>query len=76
MRKLTKKLCDKIVQEKFNAYKAELEKQQRQFYKQKLSNFIFIRNEELELGVEPTVTEDDIENIKKKLNEFHKKDRI
>lgn len=59
-----------------DAYKAELERQQRQFYKQKLSNFIFIRNEELELGVEPTVTEDDIENIKKKLNEFHKKDTM
>nr|XP_050867544.1 28S ribosomal protein S15, mitochondrial isoform X1 [Vespula vulgaris] len=70
LRKLTQKLCDKIKQEKLNAYKAELQNQQKLFYKQKLEDFIFIRNEELELGIESTITEDDIENVRKKLNEF------
>lgn len=70
LRKLTQKLCDKIKQEKLDAYKAELQNQQKLFYTQKLEDFIFIRNEELELGIESTITEDDIENVRKKLNEF------
>ncbi|KAL2731877.1 LOW QUALITY PROTEIN: midasin-like, partial [Vespula squamosa] len=70
LRKLTQKLCDKIKQEKLDAYKIELKNQQKIFFKQKVEDFIFIRNEELKLGIEPTITEDDIENVRKKLNEL------
>ncbi|XP_047368924.1 28S ribosomal protein S15, mitochondrial [Vespa velutina] len=76
LRKLTQKLCDKIKQEKLDAYKAELKKQQKLFYKQKIKDFIFIKNEELELGLEPTITEDDIENIKKKFNEINNEETM
>ncbi|KAK2585692.1 hypothetical protein KPH14_010306 [Odynerus spinipes] len=67
LRKLTQKHCDNIMKEKFDAYKEELKEQQKIFFKDKLEKLIFIRKEELQLGVEPTVTEDDIEAIRKRL---------
>lgn len=71
LRKLTQKHCDKIVEEKLNAYKEELKKQQKGFYEEKLEKLIFIRNEELGLGLEPTVTEEEIEATRKKMESYH-----
>lgn len=67
LRKLTQKHCDKIVEEKLNAYKEELKKQQKVFYEDKLEKLIFIQKEELQLGLEPTVTEEEIEATRKKV---------
>ncbi|XP_015181333.1 PREDICTED: 28S ribosomal protein S15, mitochondrial [Polistes dominula] len=69
LRKLTQKHCDKIKQAKLDAYKAQLKQEQKTFFKDKVEKLIFIRKEELELGLEPTVTEDDIERARGQLNE-------
>ncbi|XP_076652537.1 28S ribosomal protein S15, mitochondrial [Halictus rubicundus] len=61
IRKLTQDYCDKIVQDKIDAYKAEMRVQQKIFFREKAEKLAFIRNEELECGVTPTVTEQDIE---------------
>lgn len=70
LRKLTQKHCDKIKQAKLDAYKAQLEEEQKTFFKDKVEKLIFIRKEELELGLEPTVMEDDIERARNKLKEI------
>lgn len=70
LRKLTQKHCDKIKQAKLDAYKAQLEEEQKRFFKNKIEKLIFIRKEELALGLEPTVMEDDIERARNKLNEI------
>lgn len=60
MRDLTKAYCDKIIQNKLDAYKAELEAQKKEFYQEKAEKLAFVREEELACGVAPTVTEEDI----------------
>lgn len=71
LRKLTQKYCDNIMEEKLNSYKAELKEQQKIFFKEKLEKLIFIKNEELTLGIEPTVTDDDIEATQKRLESLN-----
>lgn len=64
LRALAKMHCDKIVGEKLEAYKNELKSQQKSFYEKKAKHLAFIREEEIFCGVEPTVTEEDIEIAK------------
>ncbi|XP_043464707.1 28S ribosomal protein S15, mitochondrial [Leptopilina heterotoma] len=58
--------CNEIRQEKRNAYRVELESQQKGFFEKKAKQLAFIREEEIFCGLEPTITEEDIENAKKK----------
>lgn len=66
LRKLTDKHCDKIVQEKLDAYKKELVSQQKEFFKEKAEKLAFVREQELFCGVTPSVSEEEIEEAKKK----------
>ncbi|XP_034939041.1 28S ribosomal protein S15, mitochondrial [Chelonus insularis] len=70
LRKLTQKYHDKVVNDKINAYKAELESQQKDFYKEKAEKLAFIRSEELSLGLEPTVTEQEIAAAREKAEQL------
>lgn len=65
LRKLAKMECEKIRQGKLDAYKAELKSQQKGFYEKKAKQLAFIREEEIFCGVEPTVSEEEIETAKK-----------
>lgn len=65
MRKLTKKHCDELIQEKINAYKAELAEKKKIFLNSKVERLEFIRAEEIACGVEPTVSEEEIQEAKK-----------
>lgn len=57
------------MQDKLNNYKVELKALQKQFYVEKAEKLAFIREEELACGLEPSVSENDIEEAKKKAKE-------
>lgn len=59
-----------MVQKKLNAYKKELESQMKDFYREKAEKLEFIRNEEIDCGVEPTITQEDIETAKQKAAQY------
>ncbi|XP_076298780.1 28S ribosomal protein S15, mitochondrial [Lasioglossum baleicum] len=69
IRQLTREYCDKIIKDKIDAYKAEIKAQKKIFYREKAEKLAFIRKEELECGVTPTVTE---KSIKTALNKAEK----
>ena len=71
LRKLTKRYCDGVVNERLTSYKAQLKEEQGEFLKEKLQSLRFIQSEEIECGVEPTVLEE-IDKVKKELEEFKK----
>lgn len=64
--RLTEKYCDKLVQDKLNAYKKELKEAQVRFYIEKAEKLAFIRKEELACGLQPSVSEEDIAIAKEK----------
>ncbi|XP_031841078.1 28S ribosomal protein S15, mitochondrial [Nomia melanderi] len=70
IRLLTQEYCDKLVQDKLNAYKAELKAKQKEFYREKAEKLAFILKEERECGVEPSVTEENIQIAKRKAEEL------
>jgi small subunit ribosomal protein S15 len=70
LRKLTDKHCADIKQQRLDAYKASLEAQQVDFLREKAQKLQWIRKEEEECGVEPTVSETDIEQVLKQLREL------
>jgi small subunit ribosomal protein S15 len=70
LRKLTDKHCADIKQQKLDSYKASLEAQQIDFLQEKVQKLQWIRKEEEECGVEPTVSETDIEQVLKQLGKL------
>lgn len=70
IRLLTQEFCDKIVQDKLNAYKAELKAKQKDFYREKAEKLAFILKEETECGIQPSVTLEDIEVARMKMKEM------
>jgi small subunit ribosomal protein S15 len=78
LRKLTDKHCTDIKQQKLDAYKASLEAQQVDFLREKVQKLQWICKEEEECGVEPTVSETDIEQVLKQLEklELSKEERL
>ncbi|XP_029174077.1 28S ribosomal protein S15, mitochondrial [Nylanderia fulva] len=68
--RLTEKHCDKLVQDKLNAYKKELKAAQANFYVEKAEKLAFIRKEELSCGLQPSVSEEDIAKAKEKAKEY------
>jgi small subunit ribosomal protein S15 len=70
LRKLTDKHCAEVRQQRLDAYRASLEAQQVDFLREKAQKLQWIRNEEQECGVEPTVSEADIEQVLKQLKEL------
>lgn len=68
--RLTEKHCNQLVQQKLDAYKAELKAQQKDFYAEKAEKLAFIREEEIACGLSPTVSEEDIALAKQKVTEY------
>lgn len=70
LRRLTEKHCDKLVQEKLDAYKKELKELQKDFYTEKAEKLAFIREEELACGLQSSVSEEDIACAKQKARKY------
>ncbi|KAL0118009.1 hypothetical protein PUN28_008999 [Cardiocondyla obscurior] len=70
LERLTEKHCNELVQEKLDAYKTELKQLQKDFYIEKMKKLMFIREEELACGLQPSVSEEDIAYAKQKANEY------
>ncbi|XP_011500427.1 PREDICTED: 28S ribosomal protein S15, mitochondrial [Ceratosolen solmsi marchali] len=69
-KKLHEKRCDQIIQQKLDTYKAELQGQQKDFFKEKAEKLAFIRKEEIECGIVPTITELQIKEAEAKAASF------
>lgn len=69
-KKLLQKWIDDRKQEKLDTYKALLESQHKDFFIDKAKKLEFVRNEQLALGVPTTVTEEEIEQAKKKAAQY------
>ncbi|KAG8234875.1 hypothetical protein J437_LFUL014567 [Ladona fulva] len=73
LRKLTRRYCLGIRQERILAYKKHLESQQEKFLIDKIESLNWIRKEELACGFEVTVKEEDIEEVQRKLEQLRLK---
>ncbi|KAI4467220.1 28s ribosomal protein s15 mitochondrial [Holotrichia oblita] len=72
LKKLTDKYCRDTVQDKLNEYKLVLQEQQPAFLEEKIRSLEFIRAEQQSCGVEVTVTEEEIANVRKELADLLK----
>lgn len=68
--------CDSIRQSKLTDYRNLLESQQGPFLRQKLDALKFIRNEQIELQLPITVTEQDIKKVEEQLEDWKAKDEF
>lgn len=69
LRQLTKAYCDDVRQRKLDEYRSQLENQQVTFLEQKLKNLEFIRNEQMALKVAVTITQEQIDELRKQYTE-------
>lgn len=72
LRKLTNKYCDDLKKDKLEKLKLQLEAEQPSFLEEKIRCLEFIRNEEKDCGIETTITQEEIDIIKKQLEELQK----
>lgn len=72
LRKLTDKYWKDTVQDKLNEYKLVLQEQQPAFLEEKIRSLEFIRAEQQSCGVTVTITEEEINNVKKELADLLK----
>jgi len=70
LRRLTSQWCDEVKSNKLAEYRNELDNQKEMFFKQKLETLEWAKKEEIECGVEPTITDADIERARKQLEEW------
>lgn len=73
LRKLTDKYCDDIKRERLSEYRSLMEHEKSAFLEEKLRSLQFIREEELSVGKEPTITQENIEAVRKELEELQNK---
>lgn len=73
LRQLTRSHCDEIRDKRLDEYRESLEAQQLPFLEKKLSNLEFIRNEQIELGVEVTVSLQQIDEVRQQYDEMKEK---
>lgn len=73
MRMMASKVSERIIDRKLQEYKTKLEDQLVDFYAEKLKALEFIKKEEAELDVPPTVTEEDIAEVKRKADSAKQK---
>lgn len=71
--RLASEHCDNFKQERLDEYKKVLQSQQVDFLADKLAKMQFIRSEQLELGADITVSEDDIAEVQKQHDELKQK---
>lgn len=74
LRKLTDIHCENVKQERLEAYRKELESKQLDFLADKIKNLEFIRKEQTECRVPVTVSNEEIQSVKKE-HELLKKKR-
>lgn len=65
LRQMTKTYCENVRNQKLEEYRKELETQQLPFLEQKLKNLEFIRNEQIALKVDITISKEQIEETRK-----------
>lgn len=70
LRQLTTAYCDSVKNEKLNEYRKELDAQKLPFLQQKLKNLEFIRNEQMSLKVPCTITQTQIDEVRKQYDEM------
>ncbi|EFA03294.1 small ribosomal subunit protein uS15m [Tribolium castaneum] len=70
LRKLTNNYCEDIRQRRLDEYKQLLQNEQPVFLQEKIRALEFIRNEQRECGVEVTVTDEEVEAVRKQLKEL------
>jgi small subunit ribosomal protein S15 len=70
LRKLTDKHCAEVKQQRLDTYRASLEAQQVDFLREKAQKLQWLRKEEEECGVKPSVSEADIEQVLRQLKEL------
>ncbi|XP_029051503.2 28S ribosomal protein S15, mitochondrial [Osmia bicornis bicornis] len=75
LRMLTEEYCNNIIQGKIDAYKVELKEKQKKFYLEKAEKLTFIMKEEKECGLTPTVTEEEIEDARQKVELLNKSEQ-
>lgn len=76
LKKLAIAHCENLKQDRLDAYRKILEGQQIDFLEKKLKNLEFIRKEQQECQVKVTVSEDDIKDVRKKLEELKVKRNV
>ncbi|XP_030560118.1 28S ribosomal protein S15, mitochondrial [Drosophila novamexicana] len=70
LQKLTDIYCEKIKEERLEAYHKELQAQQIPFLEDAIKKMIFVRQEQIDCDVPVTVTEQQIEDARKELAEL------
>lgn len=73
LRKLTKKYCDELKDDKLKSYKQQLETEQPLFLQEKINTLEYIRSEQKRCNVEVTVTQEEIDEVKEQLAALQKK---
>lgn len=73
LKNLTEIHCDDIRQKRLEEYKKKLESNQVNFLEEKIKNLELIRNEQMACQVKTTITEQDINEAKAKLNRLVQK---
>ncbi|KAK9879447.1 hypothetical protein WA026_006517 [Henosepilachna vigintioctopunctata] len=71
--KLTDKYCDDIRKDKLEKLKLQLQSEQPAFLEEKIRILEFIRNEQKSCNVEVTVHQDEIDNVKRRLDDLKEK---
>lgn len=72
LRRLTDAYCNDVREQRLDEYRTELEAQQVPFLEQKLKNLIFIRNEQIEMKVDVTISQEQIDETKEKYEQLKK----
>ncbi|XP_060517246.1 small ribosomal subunit protein uS15m [Cylas formicarius] len=71
--KLTNKYCENIKQQRLEVYRLQLESEHPAFLEEKIRALHFIRDEQKECGVEVTISEEEIENVRVQLQNLNNK---
>merc|ERR1719361_521239 len=71
--KLTDMWCDELQRHRLTAYRKKLEEQQPEFLRRKANTLEKIMNTERKLGIEMTVTEEEVEECKRKAAEIEER---
>lgn len=69
LRQLTDLYCENVRNQKLEEYRKDLENQQLPFLEQKFKNLEFIRNEQIALKVDVTISQEQIDDTRKKYEE-------
>lgn len=73
LRKLTDLYCDNIKKERLEAFRLQLELEQPAFLEEKINILEFIRKEQADCGAKVTITQKEIDDIKKQLEDLKEK---